>query len=110
MLESLLEILDAFRVLDLIQIDNFRSVYIKQDFSILLVVLNCLIPEWIDHDNVFAWLKDRITMQKGESELASKLPIDKLTALCHENDIEATRDKYLIWVLLLIITQAIALL
>ena len=57
MLECLLEVFDALGVLDLVEIDRLRCIYVDQDFPVHVIVDGSLVPEWIHHDNVLASLQ-----------------------------------------------------
>lgn len=102
-LEGFGQVLHAHRILNLVNVDYLGSVNVNKDLTVHIIVLNCSVPEWVDHEYILAWSQLNILIKERESETGAESSINELSALLHKDDVELGGFEELLRVLLAVV-------
>ena len=87
--------LHAIFITNLGQTNALCCVYIDHDFTILIIVLYCTVPDRIDHDYVFSCLHSDFLIEEGKHESIAEPRVDKLSSCSHQYYVEVGGIKLL---------------
>ena len=83
MLKRLRQVFHALYVIDGFYIDCFGTINVNEYITVLLTAGGGLVPEGVDHEDVFARLKHNFIIEQGERECLAKSCDDIFAVLRH---------------------------